>query len=90
MISTYPNGEFEAQYKRVYKYLRENPSTMLEVAVALNILRANICRYIDTMVKSDKAAIVQIRRCSISGYPSVAEYTTAPDLFPKSNQLYLF
>jgi hypothetical protein len=90
MTSENYNDRFEAEYNQVYKYLKRNSLTMLEIAECLNIRRANICRYLATMQTKNKAAIVQFRKCSISGNPHVGEYTTDPSSFPEDNQLYLF
>ena len=82
--------EFTAQLNRVYNALKENSYTTLEVAKATNILRANVCRHINTLLLQNTIAVIRQRKCSITGYPYVKEYTANPSLFPKSNQYTLF
>lgn len=82
--------QFKAQFKTVYECLKIKPMTMKEVDVLTGIMRENVCRYIDDLLKQGKIAIIKKRKCKITGYPYVNEYTANPDLFPKSNQLKLF
>ncbi|MCF7569477.1 hypothetical protein L3X37_14075 [Sabulilitoribacter arenilitoris] len=94
-LNSFGNGQakykhFTAQLKMVYKALMYKPMTMKEVDVFTGVMRENICRYIDTLLEQNKIAIIRKRKCSITGYPYVNEYTANPDLFPKSNQLKLF
>ena len=74
----------------IYNALKENSYTTLEVAKATNILRANVCRHINTLLLQNTIAVIRQRKCSITGYPYVKEYTANPSLFPKSNQYTLF
>ena len=80
----------KAQLKRIVEALRKSPMTMKEADVYAGIMRENICRYISDLMESGLIAVRKKRRCSITGYPYVNEYTGNPDLFPKSNQLNLF
>tara|TARA_R110001632_G_scaffold17761_1_gene55927 strand:+ start:1086 stop:1394 length:309 start_codon:yes stop_codon:yes gene_type:complete len=81
---------FKAQLRRVLEALKEKPMTMKEVDVCTGIMRENICRYVSDLMESGMIAVRKRRRCSITGFPLVNEYTGNPDLFPKSNQLKLF
>lgn len=81
---------FKAQLRRVLDALREKPMTMKEADIYTGIMRENICRYVSDLLESELIAVRKKRRCSITGYPEVNEYTGNPDLFPKSNQLKLF
>ncbi len=80
-------NEFRNQKNKVYQALLYEPMTMLEVANLLNIRRANICRYVDKFEEKGSVVCIRKRRCTISGYPFVGEYTADADLFPEDNQL---
>lgn len=82
--------QFKAQLQRVYHALKERPMTMKETDICTGVMRENICRYIDTLFEQGKIAILRKRKCTITGYPYVNEYTTNTELFPKSNQLKMF
>lgn len=81
---------FNNQLTDVYNALKIKPMTMKEIDVFTGIMRENICRHVDTLLKPGRIAIVRKRKCKITGHPFVNEYTANPDLFPKSNQLKLF
>ena len=81
---------FKAQLNRVLDALREKPMTMKETDVYTGVMRENICRYISNLMETGLIAIRKKRRCTITGYPRVNEYTGNPELFPKSNQLKMF
>jgi hypothetical protein len=92
-----PNGngpgndkQFKAQLQRVYRALLDKPMTMKEVDAYTGVMRENICRYTSTLLEQNKIAIIRKRKCAITGFNRVNEYTANPDLFPKSNQLILF
>jgi predicted transcriptional regulator len=78
------------QLNKVLKALKQKPMTMKEVDVYTNVMRENICRYIRTLLIENRIAIIRKRKCSITGFSMVNEYTANPDLFPKSNQLKMF
>ena len=82
--------EFKAQLLRVYKAFEEKPRTMKEADVFTGVMRENICRYVDILLEQGRIALLRKRKCTITGYPYVNEYTGDPDLFPRSNQLELF
>jgi hypothetical protein len=84
------NTHFTAQLKRVYDALMQKPMTMKEVDIYTGVMRENICRYIDVLSEQNKIAVIKKRKCNVTGYPYVNEYTTNPSLFPKSNQLKMF
>lgn len=84
------NKQFTAQLKKVYKALKQKPMTMKEVDIYTGVMRESICRYIGTLLDQNKIAVIKKRKCSITGYPYVNEYTANPSLFPKSNQLKMF
>ena len=82
--------KYNNQLQKVYQILKEEPLTMKETDVKSGIMRESICRYISTLLKQGRIAITRKRKCTITGYPSVNEYTSNPDLFPMDNQLHLF
>lgn len=84
------DNKFRAQLKKVYQAFKEKPMTMKEADVYTGVMRENICRYVDTLLEQERIAIVKKRKCKITGYPYVNEYTGDPNLFPKSNQLKMF
>lgn len=81
---------FNADLEKVYNALKVKPMTMKEIDVYTGVMRESVCRHINTLLEQNKIAIVRERKCSITGYPYVNEYTTDKSLFPKSNQLNLF
>ena len=87
---SHSNNNHKAQLKRVLEALRNSPMTMKEVDVYTGIMRENICRYISELMEAGLISIRKKRRCSITGYSNVNEYTGNPNLFPKSNQLRMF
>jgi hypothetical protein len=84
------DSKFQAQLKKVYSAFQEHPMTMKEVDVYTGVMRENICRYVDALLDQGHIAITRKRKCTITGYPLVNEYTGDPSLFPKSNQLKMF
>ena len=87
VISISEVNEYRNQKNKVYQALFHEPMTMLEVANQLNIFRANICRYVDEFEQKGLVVCTRKRRCTISGFAFVGEYTADPDLFPEDNQL---
>jgi predicted transcriptional regulator len=81
---------FLVQKKKVYLTLLKKPMTMLELDELTGIRRANICRHIKSLLDENKIAVLEQRKCSISGHNKVNVYTTNKDLFPLSNQLEMF
>ncbi|UJH91692.1 hypothetical protein LZ575_03115 [Antarcticibacterium sp. 1MA-6-2] len=84
------DSKFKAQLVKVYEAFKEKPMTMLEADNYTGVMRSNICYYIDMLLEQERIALIRKRKCSISGYSKVNEYTADPSLFPKSNQLKLF
>ena len=82
--------KFKVQLLKVYKAFMVRPMTMKEADVHTGVMRENICRYVDTLLEQGRIAIIRKRKCTVTGYPYVNEYTANPNLFPKSNQLELF
>jgi predicted transcriptional regulator len=80
----------DSQLKNTYKALLSKPMTMLELAKCIGVERANICRYISMLLRENKIALINQRKCTISGHNNVYEYTANSDLFPLSNQLEMF
>ena len=78
------------QLNTVYRAFWEKPMTMKKVDQQTGIMRENICRYCKTLRDSNKIFEVSRRRCTVTGYPNVIEWTTNPDLAPPDNQLRLF
>jgi len=84
--------EIKVQFNKVYNAFFSKPSTMYEVEKSTNVRRENICRYVNTLRKSNQIFLIQKRKCSITSYPRVSEYTTNPDLLIEihDDQLKLF
>ena len=82
--------KFTIQLLKVYNALKVKPMTMKEVDIHTGIMRENICRHIDILLQQGRIAVIRKRRCAVTGYPYVNEYTGDPDLFPQSRQLKLF
>lgn len=89
-ISESKDSKFKAQLKKVYQAFKEKPMTMKEADVYTGVMRENICRYVDMLIEQDRIAIRKKRKCSVTGFNNVNEYTGDPSLFPKSNQLKMF
>tara|TARA_R110002096_G_scaffold425755_2_gene634711 strand:- start:2804 stop:3115 length:312 start_codon:yes stop_codon:yes gene_type:complete len=82
--------KFRVQLLTVYNAFMVRPMTMKEADVYTGVMRESICRHVDTLLEQGRIAIVRKRKCTVTGYPYVNEYTANPYLFPKSNQLKLF
>jgi len=79
------NTQFESQLQQVYNVFKEGPMTMKEADVLSGVMRESICRHVNTLLKQGRIAIIRRRKCTVTGFNSVNEYTTDPNLFPKSN-----
>jgi dethiobiotin synthetase len=67
-----------------------DPCTMLMAAQHTGIERANICRYVATLRKQNKVAVIKRAYCQITQH-TAGYYTTDPAKFPPiSQQLNLF
>ncbi|MBT6685759.1 MAG: hypothetical protein HOB05_05460 [Bacteroidetes bacterium] len=84
------DNRLQAQLQVVFDTLYRKPATMLMVSVETGIMRANICRYIDTLRKQNNIYLIRKGICPISKYSKVGFYTTNPELIPANNQLKLF
>jgi len=82
--------KFQNQLQRVYQSFFDQPQTMKEVDVSTGIMRENVCRHCKVLRESNRLAPVKKRRCTITGYPYVTEWTSNPDLMPPDLQLSLF
>jgi hypothetical protein len=80
----------KAQLVKVYNALKERPMTMKEVDVVTGVMRESVCRHISTLREQNRVAVIRKRKCSITGYLKVLEFTTDPSLFPEPNQIKLF
>lgn len=83
-------SDFSADLNRVYEALKETPLTMKEVDIRTGVMRESVCRHISTLLKAGLIVKRKVRRCTVTGYPYVNEYTGDSRLFPKKNQLSLF
>ena len=81
---------FKIQLKKVYEAFLEKPRTMKEADACTGIMRENICRHVSTLLEQGKIAVIRRRKCGVTGFPYVNEYTSDETLFPKSNQTKLF
>ena len=79
---------FQDQYRTVYKSFFKMPQTMKEVSVRTGIDRANICWYCREMRKRGVIRPFKITLCRITRHLAT-QWTTNPELFPKSAQLSL-
>lgn len=75
------------QLQRVYSTLFARPMTMYEVALITGIERANVCRYVAELRKSNSIAVVRLGICPITRHDGVQFLTTNPALFPQETQL---
>ena len=78
------------QLEIVLQAFKKKPMTMKEADFYTGVMRENICWYVRTLLNEGKIAFLRKRRCKVTGYPSVKEFTGNPELFPKSNQLKIF
>jgi len=76
---------YHSQLVKVYRELKKEPQTMLQVSVKTGILRANICRYIRTLRKRKQVAVTKVGKCKISKHKA-QYFTTDKDLFPVENK----
>jgi response regulator of citrate/malate metabolism len=84
-----PKGtDSPTQYKVVFHKLMENPQTMLEVSMLTGILRANICRYIASMVNAGVAQMIYKDKDRYT-HSLAGHYTTDKALFKKLDGLQL-
>lgn len=72
---------YHSQLIKVFKELKKEPQTMLQVSVSTGILRANICRYIRTLKKRKQVAVTKVGKCRISKHKAQF-FTTDKSLFP--------
>jgi hypothetical protein len=66
--------QFEAELKRVRKYLSTHTATSTMVAVALNIYRPNLCRHKGILKKEGVLIELYKATCKITGFE--ASYLT--------------
>lgn len=81
---------FQVQLLKVYNAFMVRPMTIKEADIYTGVMSENICRHVDSLLEQGRIAVIRKRKCTVTGYPYVNEYTANPDLFPKSNQLELF
>ena len=86
-LSKGKDNEYLPQIKIIFNCFSE-PKTMLEASKITNIERANICRYIDMLRKSNNVQAIKKVYCPISKHKANL-YTTNHMLFI-NNQLKLF
>jgi len=85
----YTKTAIDDQYKLTKIEFSNGVFTMKMVAVKLGFDRANICRYVATLRKSNSIYFVKWGICEITKHRA-GFYTTNPDLAPINNQLNLF
>jgi hypothetical protein len=88
--STSKDTNYQTDLQKVYNSFFEFPKTMKEVDKEIGVMRESICRHCRTLRENKQIIAIRKRRCKITGYPSVTEWTTNPDLFPSFKQLTLF
>jgi len=77
------------QMEKVFQAFFEEPMTMKEADRATGIMRESICRYVGTLRKQNRIAVIKKRYCSVTKHLA-AELTTDPYLMPIKLQLNLF
>lgn len=82
----YEKITIDDQLKLTKKEFSNGVFTMKMVAVKLGFDRANICRYVATLRKSNSIYFVKSGICEITKHRA-GFYTTNENLAPKSNQL---
>jgi hypothetical protein len=86
-LNSYHKDNNINQLQRVYSTLFARPMTMYEVALITGIERANVCRYVAELRKSNSIAVVRLGICPITRHDGVQFLTTNPALFPQETQL---
>ncbi len=61
---------FSIQLEAVAVAFSKQPKTMLQVAIETGILRANICRHVETLRKANRIDMIYKGLCPITGYPA--------------------
>lgn len=82
--------KYRDQLSVVFKAFKLKPMTMLEADKHTGIMRSNICWYVRDLLKADKIAVIDQRKCTISGHTKVNVYSGDEMFFPKPNQLSMF
>ena len=82
--------ELTGDVSRVYDVLKQSPLTMKEVDLRTGIMRESVCRHVNNLLKAGLIARTRVRRCSVTSYSNVNEYTGDSSLFPETRQLSLF
>ena len=78
----------QSQIQKVAEAFRNAPATMLMVARATGIERANICRYVAEMRKADRIFFVRKGYCQLTKHN--ANYLTTNETFRPRPDLRLF
>jgi hypothetical protein len=79
----------QTQMQMTVEGLKSQPLTMLMLSNRLGIERANLCRYISRLQRSNNVALVKKSYCKVTNHIA-GYYTSNPELFPKNPQLNLF
>lgn len=72
----------DKQINRVFHAFYQRAMTTMEVSHQTNINRANICRYVASLRNESRIFFIRKRRCTVTQFPNVSEFTTNKDLFP--------
>ena len=72
---------FSSQKQQVYRSLMESPKTTLMISIETGILRANVCRHVNSLGKENRITMVYKSICVISKYRA-GFYSANPELFP--------
>lgn len=86
----YKKQSLEDQFKATERAFFNGYFTMKTIAVQLGVDRANICRYVATLRRSNRIQLIKKGVCPITKSSGVGFYTTNPEYFISSNQLNLF
>ncbi len=83
LYSSHSKGTiYPSQLQITQKYFEDHTVSRFMAAVATGIPIQNICRYVDSLFKSDDIAIIRKDHCRITG--EIVEYLSCnKSLFPK-------
>jgi hypothetical protein len=79
----------KAQTKRTLEALKEEPATSMMLSVKLNIIRANLTRYLAKFERHGKVTVLKEAPCKITGHKA-KWYSANPVHFKPNLQTQLF
>ncbi len=82
--------KYISQLKRCERYFKHHTATRWMASIATGIPLHNICRYCDTLMKSNRMEVVRFGKCEVSKRNKVQFLTADPDKFLSQQQLSLW